>query len=206
MTPDHIALIQQWGYWLMFGAAIIEGETFLVLGGVAAAAGMLDLGYIILLSIVGCIIHDSFFFYLGRFLGPKILARKPNWQPKVARIMMLLEKYDFWLILAFRFAYGLRTVIPFALGITRISNFKFFIFDLIGAIIWVLIFILGGYYFGNAIQLILHKLSLTHLAREHWLISTLVLFAVIFAIIYMVMRILKRRNMKKVQSDNKSES
>ncbi|WP_162902278.1 DedA family protein [Facilibium subflavum] len=192
MSPEHIALIQSWGYWLMFGAAIIEGETFLVLGGVAAAAGMLDLSLIIGLSIIGCILHDSFFFYLGRFLGPKILMRKPNWQPKVARISYMLNRYGFWLVLGFRFAYGLRTIIPFALGLSKMSNIRFFIFDLIGAIIWVLIFILGGYYFGSAIYLLLDKLSLTSFAKEHWIIATIVLFAVIFAIIYMIMYFLKK--------------
>ncbi|WP_395946472.1 DedA family protein [Caedibacter taeniospiralis] len=197
MSPEHIALIQQWGYWLMFGAAIIEGETFLVLGGVAASAGMLDLGWIILLSIIGCLLHDSILFYLGRYIGPKILIRKPNWQPKVERISLMINKYNFWLILGFRFAYGLRTIIPFALGMSRISNMKFFIFDTFGAIVWVLVFLLGGYYFGSVLEIVLHKLALTHLARKHWVISIIVLFSIIFAISFLFVRLWKRQARKR---------
>lgn len=196
MPAEHIALIQSWGYWLMFGAAIIEGETLLVLGGVAAAAGMLNLVIIIPLSIIGCLLHDSFFFYAGRFLGRKILHRKPNWAMKVDRITLMLEKYGFWLILAFRFAYGLRTVIPFALGMTRFSRVRFFFFDLIGAIIWVLVFVLGGYYFGHAIQLLLHKLSMIHLVKKYWFISIPILFILVFTILYLIMRVVRRRNTK----------
>ncbi|WP_116964834.1 DedA family protein [Fastidiosibacter lacustris] len=196
MTPEHIALIQQWGYWLMFGAAIIEGETFLILGGVAAAADMLDLGWIIVLSIIGCLLHDSFLFCLGRFIGPKILSRKPNWQPKVNRISMLIDKYNFWLILGFRFAYGLRTIIPFALGMSTITNFKFLIFDFIGGVIWVFVFLLGGYYFGSALQVILHKLSLLDLVKEHWIISMVLLFIIIFGISFFV-HWRKKHNKKK---------
>ena len=197
MSLEHIELIQQWGYWLMFGAAIIEGETFLILGGVAAAAGMLDLGWIVLLSIAGCLIHDCFLFYLGRYTGPKILKRKPNWQSKVDRISMMIEKYNFWLILGFRFAYGLRTIIPFALGMSNISNLKFLVFDMIGAVVWVLVFLLAGYYFGSALEIILHKLSLMHIVREHWIISVAVLFTIIFMISFLVMRLIKRRARKK---------
>ncbi|WP_151193170.1 DedA family protein [Cysteiniphilum sp. JM-1] len=203
MSPEHIALIQQWGYWLMFGAAIIEGETFLVLGGVAAAAGMLDLGWIILLSIIGCLIHDCFLFYLGRYLGPKILKRKPNWQPKIDRISLMIDKYNFWLILGFRFAYGLRTIIPFALGMSKISNIKFMVFDTIGAIIWVLVFLLGGYYFGNALEVILHKLSLTHLVKEYWHISIILLFLVLFTVSFLLVRLRKRRARKKQEKQSK---
>ena len=193
MSLEQITLIQDWGYWLMFAAAIIEGETFLLLGGIAASAGMLDLTVIIFLSFTGCMIHDSFCFYLGRFLGVKLLKRKVNWQAKVTYIIKLLEKYDFWLIIFFRFAYGLRIIIPFSLGITKISNIKFIVFDIFGGIIWVLIFILGGFYFGNAIEIILHKLSLLDFVKEHWILFTLILFITIALVTYVFIRIFKKK-------------
>lgn len=196
MSLEHIALIQQWGYWLMLGAAIIEGETFLVLGGVAAAAGMLNLGWIIILSITGCMIHDCFLFYLGRYVGPAILKRKPNWQPKVKRISFMIDKYNIWLIIGFRFAYGLRTVIPFALGMSNISNIKFIISNNIGAFIWVLVFLLSGYYFGNIFEIMLHKLSLTRLLKEYWYVSVTFLFVIAFAI-FLSLKLNKRKARKK---------
>ena len=205
MTAEHIALIQEWGYWLMFFAAIIEGETFLILGGIAAAAGMLGLWWIIVLSIIGCIIHDSFFFYLGCYIGPRLLKRKLNWQPKVDRIIRLLEKYDFWLIIAFRFAYGLRTVIPFALGVTKISNLKFFIFDTIGAVIWVCVFVVGGFYFGHALELLLHQLSLMHIVKEYWMISLILLVLLISVVSYIIVHMIKRRNLRKYSQERQIE-
>ena len=205
MTAEHIALIQEWGYWLMFFAAIIEGETFLILGGIAAAAGMLGLWWIIVLSIIGCIIHDSFFFCLGRYIGPRLLKRKLNWQPKVDRIIRLLEKYDFRLIIAFRFAYGLRTVIPFALGVTKISNLKFFIFDTIGAVIWVCVFVVGGFYFGHALELLLHQLSLMHIVKEYWMISLILLVLLISVVSYIIVHMIKRRNLRKYSQERQIE-
>ena len=202
MSLEHIALIQQWGYWLMFGAAIIEGETFLVLGGVAASTGMLNLNWIMILSIISCLIHDCFFFYLGRYVGPKVLKNKPKWQPKIDRISLMIDKYNFWLILGFRFAYGLRTIIPFALGMSNISNMKFIIFDIIGAIVWVLVFLLGGYYFGSAVEIILHKLSLTHLFKEYRHILIIILLIIIFIISFLLVKLRKKRaSAKKIKLD-----
>lgn len=196
MTLEHVALIQDWGYWLMFGAAIIEGETFLILGGIAAAAEMLNLKTIILLSTLGALIHDSFFFYLGRFSGPKLLNRKPNWQPKVKRVVILLEKYDIWLIMAFRFAYGLRAIIPFALGISKISNTKFFIFEVLGAAIWVILFVLGGYYFGNMLEIILAKISLLSFIKEYWIFLLFVILVSTVGCIFFIIYLSRKRKIK----------
>ncbi|MFT6836241.1 MAG: membrane protein DedA with SNARE-associated domain [Francisellaceae bacterium] len=195
MSPEWQILINTWGYWLMAFGAIIEGETFLIIGGIAAANGLLHLYGLILLAIIGCLIHDGFFFYLGRFGGAKILQKKPFWQSKIERVTRLLDKYDFWFIIAFRFAYGLRTIIPFALGLSKISIFKFTVFDLIGAIIWSIFFIVGGYYFGQGLMVVMHKLSLTDYVKHHWLISTLALVSFLVVstfLVYSVKKFIKR--------------
>ena len=80
---------------------------------------------------------------------------------------------------------------------SKISNIKFMIFDTIGGIVWVLLFLLVGYYFGNALEIILHKLSLTHLAKEYLHISIIILFLVIFTISFLLVRRRKRRARKK---------
>ncbi|MFZ9034495.1 MAG: DedA family protein [Francisellaceae bacterium] len=193
MTPEHIELVQSWGYWLMFAAAIIEGETFLILGGVAIAMGLFELQWVVILSVLGCLLHDAFFFYTGYFSGPKLLKRKPEWQPKVDKIGNMLQKYGFWLIIAFRFAYGLRTIIPFAMGVSGMKVWKFSLFDFIGAWIWVLVFVLAGYYFGNAFIVILEKLSLTHLLKHHWIITLLMLAVVISSLSFSILYLIKRR-------------
>lgn len=180
---NYSILIQNWGYWIMFAAAIIEGETFLVLGGIAAAEHILYFKYIMLLSIIGCLLHDFFLFFLGKFLSPKILINKPKLQDKVNKISIMIDKYSFWLILGFRFAYGLRTVIPFAIGISKIKILKFIGFDIIGSIIWVLVFLLAGYYFSNFIEMIFFKCSLFNIIKKNWIIFIISIFLIILKII-----------------------
>ena len=151
-------LIATYGYWLMMFGALIEGETFLVAGGIAASAGMLHLPLLMLLALVGSTIHDNFFFSLGRFFGHKILEKKPLWAEKSDRVLRLFEKYGDFLIIALRFAYGFRTIIPTALGISEIPWLRFFLVDVIGGALWSVVFVGGGYFFGQGLIKLVHLL------------------------------------------------
>lgn len=197
MSPEWAELINTWGYWLMAFGAIIEGETFLIIGGIAAANDLLHLPGLIVLASIGCLLHDGFFFYLGRYGGNKFLIKRPKWQGRVDKVTRLLDKYDFWLIIAFRFAYGLRTVIPFALGLSKISNLKFTIFDFIGAVIWSCFFILGGYYFGQGLIILMHKLDINDFVKQHWLTFSIGLVVVVFAVWFLIIYLRKRHHAKK---------
>lgn len=152
MTPELHHLISTYGYWLMAFGALIEGETFLVAGGIAAHQGIFKLEGLILLALVGSTVHDVFFFMVGRFFGHKIIQYRPQYFAKVEGLLSKFEKYGVWVIVGLRFAYGLRTIIPAVLGMCPLSFKKFLFFDLIGGIIWSSTFILGGYFFGAVIE------------------------------------------------------
>ena len=152
MTPEIAHLLSTYGYWLMAFGALIEGETFLIAGGIAAHKGYFHLGGLILLAFVGSTIHDCFFFFLGRFGGESFIRKKPQLYEKAERVLDLFEKYGVWLIIALRFAYGLRTIIPMVFGISHISTSKFIFYDMIGGVLWSCVFILGGYFFGAVLD------------------------------------------------------
>jgi membrane protein DedA with SNARE-associated domain len=152
LNPEVFQLIQQYGYWLMAFGAIIEGETFLVAGGVAAHAGLFHLWGLIALALVGSTIHDCALFFIGRFFGNAIVKSKPQLYARAEGILSLFERYGVLIIIALRFAYGLRTVIPTVLGMSQISAKKFIFYDIIGGIIWSCTFVLAGYIFGAAIN------------------------------------------------------
>ena len=95
---------------------------------------------------------DHAYFYFGRYKGRQFLSRHPRVNEKVERIHLLLERYHGWIIFGSRFMYGFRTIIPIALGISRVSGLKFFFLNFLGAIVWAILFALGGYLFGNAAE------------------------------------------------------
>jgi membrane protein DedA with SNARE-associated domain len=148
-------LIQTYGYWGVLVGTFLEGETVLILGGFAAHRGYLNLGGVVLAAFVGTLCGDQFFFYLGRRHGRATLARYPLWKTKSARARRLLEKHRIPLILVFRFLYGLRSVIPFAIGLSKVPAAEFVALNVLGAAFWACAVGFGGYLFGQGLQLVL---------------------------------------------------
>lgn len=179
---------------MTFGA-LIEGETFLVAGGIAAQQGLFHLPGLIALALVGSMIHDGVFFYIGRFGGAKFFEKRPGVHQKLTGIIGLFDKYGVWLILALRFAYGLRTLIPTAIGMSHISNQKFWLFDIIGGFVWSCTFILAGYVFGSAVTVALHKLHLFEGAG--WkIVLVLIMAVVVLSLTWLGIKRLKRKHKK----------
>lgn len=152
MTPELQHLLSVYGYWLMAFGALIEGETFLIAGGIAAQQGVFHLWGLIILAVIGSTIHDCFFFLVGRYAGTGLFKRKPIYYERSKKVLDLFDKYGVWLVVGLRFAYGLRMIIPTVLGVTHITFKKFFLFDLIGGVIWSVTFIVGGYLFGVTLE------------------------------------------------------
>jgi membrane protein DedA with SNARE-associated domain len=133
----------------------LEGETILVLGALAAQRGYMALPDVILAAFIGSLCGDQLFFYLGRRHSTFLLNRRPSWTPQLDRANRLIDRFQTPLILGFRFLYGLRTVMPFAIGISRVPVLRFVGLNVLGALAWALVFSGGGYLFGNVLEQLL---------------------------------------------------
>ena len=152
-------LLTQFGYPILFIGTFLEGETIMVLAGVAAKLGYLSLDWVILCGLGGTLFGDQLYFFLGRRYGSKLLARHPDWQPRIERVMQKFKRHQNLLILGFRFLYGLRSVTPFAIGMSGISYLRFALLNAIGAAIWAIAIGCAGYYFGHAVEAILGNIK-----------------------------------------------
>lgn len=144
--------VTSYGYPVLLIGTFFEGETILVLGGVAAQLGYLSLDLVIACGFVGSVAGDQFFYFLGRRHGRSLLARKPRWEARAQKVLQHLERHQIPLLLGFRFLYGLRTITPIAVGVTRIRPVRFILFNIAGAAIWATTIGSAGYYFGQAIE------------------------------------------------------
>jgi membrane protein DedA with SNARE-associated domain len=106
-------------------------------------------------AIFGSFMGDQLWFYLGRRHGSKLLDRYPRYAAPAARARQLLAKYDTPVILSLRFLYGLRTVLPFVIGMSSIPALRFQALNLAGAALWSILGAGTGYLFGNAVEVIL---------------------------------------------------
>jgi membrane protein DedA with SNARE-associated domain len=153
------ALLQTYGNYALFIGTFLEGETILVLGGFLANQGDMELRWVILLAFLGSLSGDTLVFHLGRWKGRAFLARRPHWEKRAARVQRALDKYQTYVVLSFRFFYGLRNITPFVIGSTGFSPMRFFLLNATGAAIWAVVVGSAGYIFGEAIRLFLEDVK-----------------------------------------------
>ncbi len=149
------ALVTTYGYPALILGTFLEGETILVIGGFLAHRGYLDLPLVMLAAFTGTLAGDQLFFWLGRTRGLTFLERKPLWRPQVDKARALLESHQSAVIVGFRFLYGIRSVTPFAIGMSGFAFKKFVFLNAIGALVWAITVGAGGYLFGQALEIAL---------------------------------------------------
>ena len=153
------AFLQDYGYLALFVGTFFEGETILVLAGFLAARGYLDINLVMLTAAGGGYCGDQLWYALGRRKGRQILARKPRWQAMGDKALNHLRRYpDLW-VLIFRFVYGLRTVMPVAIGISGYPPLRFLLFNALSALIWAVVLGAAAYHLGAALELVLDNIK-----------------------------------------------
>ena len=159
LFPPLQSLIDHYGYLAIFIGTFLEGETILVLAGFAAHRGYLDLSGAIGAAFLGTLFGDQLYFFLGRRHGGAVLARRPHWETRIARVRELLRRHEIPLILGFRFLYGLRTVTPFALGLSGVRPLRFALLNVPAALAGAIAIGVLGYELGDAFERLLGDLK-----------------------------------------------
>jgi len=169
------------GYPAIVAGTFFEGEVILVLAGFAAHRGYLSLPLVILSAFLGTLLGDQLYFFLGRRRGKAMVAKHPAWEGSIARFSRLMDRYHSLIILGFRFLYGLRTVAPFAIGMSDIPTWKFVILNTISAAVWAAIVGVLGYLFGHTMEILLNEI-------KRYEIAVMAGLLVLAVVIYIVRR------------------
>ena len=163
-------LLSQYGYIALFIGCLLEGETLLLLAGLAARGGFLSFPLVVLVAFVGGALGDQIGFFIGRRYGDRVMAMLPRLEPRAARVRALIDRHAGIWIVGVRFMYGLRLVGPVVIGMSQVSVRRFLAFNLLGAAIWSVGVAGAGYLFGHAIDWLLADIE--HL--EKFLLAGLV--------------------------------
>jgi membrane protein DedA with SNARE-associated domain len=151
------SLIEAYGILAIAIGTFFEGETILVLGGLAAHLGYLSLPAVVAAGFVGTFVGDQLYFHIGRRHGRAFLAKRPAWETRVARAQRVLERYHVVFILGFRFLYGLRTVSPFAIGMSAVRVRRYLLLNALGGLVWSVAVTLLGYSVGEGAKAVLGR-------------------------------------------------
>ncbi|UOA07663.1 DedA family protein [Methylobacter sp. S3L5C] len=165
MEELFIGWLKEYGYVILFLWSIVEGEMGLIMGGIMSHTGDMDYFVTVFVAGLGGFTGDQIYFYIGRFNKGFIQRKLHKQRRKFAIAHLLLKKYGWPIIFMQRYMYGLRTVIPMSIGITKYSAKKFAFINLISAWVWAAITVTPAYYYGAEI------LTLLTTAKEHWYLA-----------------------------------
>jgi len=177
MAAEFAPLIAKYGYAATFVGTLLEGESFLVLSGLAAHRGYLSLPLLVAVGAAGALLTDNIFFAMGRLLGPALLQRFRRLAPSVARAHALVERLPNTAVISVRFLYGMRSVGPAVIGAGTMTWSRFVMLDAVAAFLWSACWVSAGYLLGEAIEPLLRELT----PIGAWLLGGLAAAAVLVA-------------------------
>lgn len=130
----------------------LPGDSLLFATGALAAQGLMDLATLIIILFVAAVLGDTVNYSIGKWVGPKVFhAEKSRFLRKdyLLKAHNFYERYGVRAIILARFVPIVRTFAPFVAGIAKMNYRSFAICNVLGAALWVGLFVGGGYLFGN---------------------------------------------------------
>ncbi|HDH7820536.1 TPA: DedA family protein [Raoultella planticola] len=167
-------LISHYGYAALVIGSMAEGETITLLGGVAAHQGLLKFPLVVISVALGGMIGDQLLYLLGQRFGGKLLKRFSHHQARIRKAQRMIQRRPYLFVIGTRFMYGFRVIGPLLIGASRLPPKVFLPLNVLGALVWALIFTTLGYLGGEAIGPWLHHLD-AHLKHWIWLILVVAL-------------------------------
>lgn len=143
--------VSQYGYWVVFFASMIEGESVVIAASILASQGRMDLSKVVALVFLGTLFADQGMFFFGRFWGSKLLHRYPLLAEKSARVFDFLKRYNTAFIMIFRFVYGIRILSPIVIGMSGVEIKRFVILNFFAAVLWTGLSCGAGYFLGDIV-------------------------------------------------------
>jgi membrane-associated protein len=133
----------------------LPGDSLLFIGGAFAATHEMNLGLLLVLLIVAAVTGNTVNYLIGRAIGPKVFnTRIPVLERFLDRAALqkthnFYERHGGKTIVLARFIPVVRTFAPFVAGVSQMSMSRFQLFNVAGALFWVLLLVLLGFFFGN---------------------------------------------------------
>ena len=175
----------------------LPGDSLLVVAGLFAAAGKLNLAILLSTLFVAAVVGDAVGYLTGARLGPRLFKRQKSllFRPShLQKAHAFYEKYGGKTIIIARFVPIVRTFAPIVAGAANMPYHRFVVFNVVGGFLWVFSMILAGYFLGNLLK---SQFSIDLEEHIEWVIFIVVSLSLLPAVIeYLKSRREKTRDAK----------
>ena len=133
----------------------LPGDSLLVVAGLFAAAGKLDVWLVMTAFFLGSVIGDSTGYWTGRWMGKTLFNRESSriFKPsRVEKAHKFFEKYGVKTVILARFVPIVRTFAPLVVGAAEMPYSRFLPFSILGGLLWISSMVLAGYFLGGVVE------------------------------------------------------
>lgn len=182
----------------------LPGDSLLVVAGLFAAAGKLNLMVLIITLFVAAVIGDTVGYFTGRKMG-KALFTKPRsrfFNPKhIAKAHAFYEKHGGKTIVLARFVPIVRTFAPIVAGAAEMTYRNFIFYNIFGGLFWIVSMLLAGYFLGGLVEQFMRSVFGIEgfLLEDH--IDKVVIVVVFLSILPIIIEFIKARRAGKAEAD-----
>jgi len=156
---DIFSSIETYGYIILFLYSFGGGMVALIAAGVLSYAGKLDLTTSLAVAFLANTLGDMLLFYMGRYNKEQIMPYVHKHKRKLALSHILMKKHGWVIVFLQKYIYGVKTLIPIAIGLTKYNQNKFFILNIAAAFLWTLVIGLTSFYSGEAVMKLVDIIS-----------------------------------------------
>ena len=168
---DTFSNLATYGYIGLFLYSFGGGFVALIGAGVLSYMGKMDISTSIAIAFTANALGDIALFYMARYQKTMMMEGLRKHRRKLALSHVMMKKYGSWIILIQKFVYGIKTLIPIAIGLTKYDFKKFAILNVLSAAVWALVIGLGSYYSGEPLMKLAELIG-----EKPWIAPILLLF------------------------------
>ena len=129
----------------------LPGDTLLFIGGAFCASGQMNAPLLCALLVLAAVSGNTVNYLIGRAIGNKVFTQNYRWIDRAAleKTHAFFERHGGKTIVLARWLPVIRTFAPFVAGVSRMRFSRFQLFNVVGALAWVVVLVMAGYFFGN---------------------------------------------------------
>lgn len=172
-----LSSLSTYGYIILFFYSLGGGMVALIAAGVLSYVGEMDIFLCIIIASIANFIGDSLLFYLSRYNKKEFMPYLRKQRRNLALAHILLKRYGSKIIFIKKYIYGVKTLVPIAIGFTKYPFKKFSILNAFASVLWGLVVGLLSYFAGDLLQRAYGKITQNPLIMP---LIILVIFGLIF--------------------------